>query len=236
MAAELAMILAIDSSTMNGSLALGKEGKLVCEINFQVPGSYSSILMPLIDELLKAYQVRLTDLKALAVALGPGSFTALRIGLATIKGLAYSSGTPVVGIPSLDSLAWNLWGQAGLICPLIDAKRGEVYSANYRFDNDKQEMTRLSCYQVLAPEKLAEQTAEEMFFTGDGLARCGSLLADLLGERARFAPQSDWLPRGRNLLALAWARVNTGDFDELSDLAPLYVRRSQAEVDKVQCQ
>jgi tRNA threonylcarbamoyladenosine biosynthesis protein TsaB len=228
------MILALDTSTMNGSLALAREEELLCEINFKVPRSYSNVLVPVIDELLKAYQLRLNDLNALVIGLGPGSFTALRVGLATVKGLAYSSGLPVVGIASLDALAWGVWASARLICPIIDAKKDEVYSANYRYNKDKQEIVRLSRYRVLSPRALADETGEEIVFTGDGLARYRSLLADRLGEQAQFAPKQDWLPRGRNLVGLAWPRVNSGDFDHLAALVPLYVRRSQAEVDKTQ--
>lgn len=223
------MILALDTSTLIGSLALAQEEEILCEINFQVPGSFSGSLMVLIDQVLRSYQVSLKEMKAFAVGLGPGSFTALRIGLATIKGLAYSVGKPILGIPTLDALAANLPLTPFLICPIIDAKKGEVYFSLYRWHNQKLGLERLAPYQVLPPDRLAEAIEKEVIFLGDGLVRYQARLSELLGVRVHFAPRALWLVRAGQLVPLALARLAKGEHDDLSALTPLYVRRSQAE-------
>ena len=225
------MLLALDSSTMTGSLALLKEREVLCEVIFKVNDSYSQSLLPLIDQMLKSYQVELTDLVAIAVALGPGSFTALRIGLATVKGLAMSAHLPVIGVPSLDALAWNLPYANYLVCPVIDARKKEVYTCLYRFDALKGDMNRLLEYQVLIPGKLIEHLREDVIFFGNGLKLYEEFFRQSLGPRAHFAPPSSHLPRASNVAALAYKRWSQGESDDISKLKPIYVRRSQAEGD-----
>lgn len=225
------MLLALDSSTMTGSLALVNEKEVLCEVIFKVKDSYSESLLPLIDQVLKSYQVELKEITALAVALGPGSFTALRIGLATVKGLAMSADLPVVGIPSLDAMAWNLPYVNYLLCPVIDARKKEVYTCLYRFDVFREEMERLLPYQVLIPEKIVQHLKEDVLLFGDGVERYGEFFRKSLGPRVHFGPSTSNLPRASNVAALAYKRLERGEKDDISQLAPLYVRRSQGEED-----
>src|SRR3712207_4927086 len=130
-------ILSIDSSTSSASCAILEDNKLLGEITLNDKKQHSVILMPLIDSLLKDLKLTINDIDAFAVSSGPGSFTGLRIGIATVKGLADGTGKPFVGISSLDGLAFNLAYSSGIICPIIDALRDNVYTALYSFEYGK---------------------------------------------------------------------------------------------------
>lgn len=223
------MLLSVDTSMRMGGVALGGDEGLLWEVTFRIAESYSQSLMMVIDQMMKGVGAERDEISGFAVALGPGSFTSLRIGLATVKGLAYSLRRPVAGIPTLDSLALSLPYSPYLICPIIDARRGEVYTCLYRFNPALEEMEALTPYQVLPPDRLAQKLEGEVIFTGDGVDRYGALLKEIMGKRAHFAPLACRAPRASNLIPIALRRLKEGKEDDLSRLAPLYIRRPQAQ-------
>ncbi|MBU0567397.1 tRNA (adenosine(37)-N6)-threonylcarbamoyltransferase complex dimerization subunit type 1 TsaB, partial [bacterium] len=169
------------------------------------------------------------QIDALVCAQGPGFFTSLRIGITTARMMAQVLGIPVVGIPTLDGLAFGLSSSKALICPILDARKSEVYVALYRMRGPGRELERLTDYLVLSPLKLARMIKEEVVFLGDGISLHKDILKENLGDLASFSLN---LPRASSLIQLAHKRLTTGDFSNYSSLLPLYLRPSYAEENK----
>jgi len=229
------LILAIDSSTPVAGVALLDEEKLIREefVNYKL--THSETLMPMVDRILQACERSLADLTALAVTIGPGSFTGLRIGLAAIKGLSLAARLPVVGVSTLDVIAHNIVCSDTLVCPLLNARRQEVYTAFY--DNRGLFPRRLSDEIACAPrdfayealQKAQEMGASRITLLGDGYYPYQDLLSDCLGDRLLTAPSHLMLPRASALGSLAIERAAREDFDEVMPMRPRYVRLSEAE-------
>jgi tRNA threonylcarbamoyladenosine biosynthesis protein TsaB len=225
-------ILAVETSTLTGGTALLEGDTVVAECRLSLAVTHSERLLPAVDHVLQASGLRLADVDALAVSVGPGSFTGLRIGLSTMKGLAFATGKPLCGIPTLDALAWGLPFAESPVCPILDAKKGEVYCALYRTAGGRLE--RLWDYRVVAPEALAAALAQEqpgpVVFLGDGATPFAPVLRRLLGDAARFAPPAQRLPSAVTVADLARAALERGESMDPAALAPLYLRRSEAEL------
>jgi tRNA threonylcarbamoyladenosine biosynthesis protein TsaB len=218
------LILGIDTSTLQAALALVEGDRLLAESRLPVRRGESERLLPAIDRLLDDSRVALADLGLVGVAIGPGSFTGLRIGLATAKGLALGTGLPVVGVPSLDALAWQVPWAATPVVPLLDARRGEVYAARFEVDPGG------------APGRASEDGAYDLeglaAFVGEGPALLVGPGADAwreaiaarMGGRVRLAPPGVVAPRGVASARLAAARLAAAGADPVERLAPRYVR------------
>ena len=126
-------ILGLDSSGLVASVAVAEEGNLLAEYTVNYKKTHSQTLLPMLDELVKMIELDLHTIDAIAIAMGPGSFTGLRIGSATAKGLGFALGKPLVEIPTVDGLAYNLWGSSDVVCPLMDARRNQTYTGLYEF-------------------------------------------------------------------------------------------------------
>lgn len=179
-------------------------------------------VLSLIDEVLDAAGLRLKDLDRLAVSIGPGSFTGLRIGLATIKGLALGCNLPVAGVPTLEAFARALAPRPGTIWPLLDARRGELYAAAYRWRDGQ--LDEVSAPAAVVPADLAGGLGSPCTLIGDG----GDAYADLWpnGDHIERIPLADLAPNGAIVAALGATLTNT----PLDELEPRYCRRSEAEV------
>jgi len=224
--------LAVETSTLTGAVALLDGEAVVAECRVNVAVTHSERLLTTVDWLLSAAGWRLGDLAGLAVAIGPGSFTGLRIGMSTMKSLAFATGRPLVGVPTLDALAWTLPFAGLLVCPILDAKKGEVYTALYRTDAGRLE--RLWEYRALAPEALAAelraQGAPPVVFLGDGVGPYAVTLDRALGRAARFAPPSHRAISALTVAELGRRALLAGEAADPAALVPLYVRRSEAEL------
>ncbi|UCC66676.1 MAG: tRNA (adenosine(37)-N6)-threonylcarbamoyltransferase complex dimerization subunit type 1 TsaB [Deltaproteobacteria bacterium] len=224
------MIVGIDTSTSCGSLGLIDGDQVVAEYSLHRRETHSARLIPSIQTLLKGAKLDLQDIDGLAVALGPGSFTGLRVGLSTVKGLALAAKKPVVGIPTLDALAHNLPFAPYLICPILDARKGEVYTALYK-DEGGGRVKKLTPYQSLPPSVMLEEIpAQETIFLGDGVRLYGELIKERLGDRAFFAPSHLMHLRGTTVAELGMKRIMAGEKADTSSLVPIYVRASDAEI------
>ena len=228
-------ILAIETSTYSGSIAvLGDEG-LLGEYFFNVGPSHTEKLVPSIDWLMSELGMNRADLTGVVVSLGPGSFTALRVGISTAKGICFSLGIPLVGASSLKTLAMNLPFVPYNICPVIDARKGEVFTALFRSHNGKLE--RLREDMVISPEGLAEIIKEKTIFIGDGALLYRDFLEDNLRGDIMFSPLNINFPKA-SCAALSEIgkfkedRDNKYERDELMNLAPHYLRKSEAEISK----
>lgn len=222
------VVLGIESSGMHGGVALVGEAGAIGEYTLNIEATYSERLLPAVDRLLADAGLSMAGVEGIAVAVGPGSFTGLRIGLSTAKGLAWAAGLPLVGVPTLRARAWSLPFCRLAICPILDARKGEVYCALFRWEDRSLVQTMEDS--ALAPEALVARIAEPTLFVGDGVAVHGPLLARGLGPRAVFPSMAVAGPRPAAVAALGRERLLQGDRDEPASLVPRYIRPSEAEL------
>lgn len=217
------LILGVDSATQVAGVAIIDDHQLLAESFFNTRKNHSQRLLPMIANLIAGAGLELADLDGLAVAIGPGSFTGLRIGLATVKGLAHAGQKPLVGIPTLDSLAWNAWEVPGLVCPVLSARRQEVYTALYRWQEG--ELCRITPYQAIDPASLVnslQSYAMPVYFLGDGVVPYWEVW-QRMGDRARCLPLVNTWPRAAQIASLGWKRFQSGETDDLIQLKPFYL-------------
>ena len=224
------VLLALETATMCGSVAIVTGSRCVAEISLQTGETHSRRLLAGIDRLLQETAVTWTDIDGIAVSLGPGSFTGLRIGLATAKGLAMSAGVKLIGIGTLDGLAAQLFGAGDiLICPVLDARKKEVYCAFYRCD--PQGMPKLQGeYQVMAPEILCGKIAGPVIMLGDGTSVYGDLFREKLAAGLMVPPAGAYFPRAASIGMLALDKWQKKEFLEPATAEPIYIRPSEAEL------
>jgi tRNA threonylcarbamoyladenosine biosynthesis protein TsaB len=196
-----------------------------------ISATHNQRLLPGIDRILTDADWTLEDLDAMAVSLGPGSFTGLRIGLSVAKGLAWATGKPLAGVPTLDALAANVPLAPYPIYPVLDARKGEIYTALYRMGN-KQVPARLTPYMTIKPEKLANLISEETVLVGDALLRYGEYLTGKLGDRLHQVPPHLNVVYASSVAWLAWQKLRRGMHEDISSCTPLYVRPSEAELNR----
>lgn len=229
-----APILSIETATNCCSVALTvggfNDGRLLGMQRFDSGVSHSRRLLESIDQLLKNLALSLADIAAIAVGTGPGSFTGLRIGMATAKGLAHGMSLPLIGVSSLDSVAVSVYSER-LICVVMDARKKEVYCCFYRC-SPGQVAGRCSEVMVIDPGRLAEQIGEPVTMAGDGLHVYNDLFKQELGERAETRP---WIssPSADNIGFLAAAKLAAQDVLDLDTAKPDYVRSSDAQLSLV---
>ncbi|GFP77314.1 tRNA (adenosine(37)-N6)-threonylcarbamoyltransferase complex dimerization subunit type 1 TsaB [Clostridium fungisolvens] len=222
------IVLSIDSSSSSATVALVSNSSVVSEINITDKKQHSEILMTMIDSALKLSNLSINDIDGYVVSKGPGSFTGLRIGMATIKGLSLGSKKPTLSISNLDGLAYNVITHNGIICPIMDALRGNVYTALYK--NVSGNLERLTDYMILSIDELINRFKEEsdsVIFVGDGTEKHLETLKTSLAN-AVFAPPHLNYARASTLGLLGINLLEQGICDE-KDTAPFYLRKSQAE-------
>ena len=221
-------LLTLDTASEAGSAAVSRGETLLGEIFFSSGQTHSDRLLRSVSLLLDNVGMDLASVDAFAVSLGPGSFTGLRVGVATVKGLALASGRPVVGVSSLRTLAMQAPFARHPVCALLDARKKEVYAGLYRWEEDFPVPLREET--VLSPERLLETLEEEVLFAGSGAAAYRSLIIRRLGARAHFTPWPLQSPRAGLAAALALADLRQGRTVPLAQLSPHYIRRSEAEI------
>ncbi|RII26615.1 MAG: tRNA (adenosine(37)-N6)-threonylcarbamoyltransferase complex dimerization subunit type 1 TsaB [Geobacter sp.] len=224
-------LLTIDTSTNTCSVALSCDGRLVGEYLLEMQRTLSERLLAGVELLLEGAGMDVKELDGFGVALGPGSFTGLRIGIATVKGLALSTGKPVAGFSSLAMLAQNLPWAEFPVCPMFDARKKEIYTALYRCCEVPKPVIP-DC--VLSPELFLDRLDGPVIFVGDGAIRYREIIESRLGDRALFAPASATQPRASAGAVLAEAGFARGRAVLPGALAPLYIRPSEAELARLQ--
>ena len=222
-------ILSLDSATESATCAILDDKAILGEITFNYKKQHSLILMPMIDELFNNTGMTISDIDAFVASKGPGSFTGLRIGMATIKGLSQGTEKPFVTVSTLDSLAYNLAYTDGIICPILDALRDNVYTALYTFNNC--ELTRISDYINISVDELIDLLKEKnsnISFVGDGVPKFREKLLTHLPV-ARFAPAHLNLAKASSLGELGLNLLSNGIEDDIYASVPIYLRKPQAE-------
>ena len=186
-------ILALDSSGLVASVAVVEDNQLLAEYTVNYKKTHSQTLLPMLDEIAKMIELDLETIDAIAVAAGPGSFTGLRIGSATAKGLGLALKKPLIPVPTVDALAYNLYDSTGVICPMMDARRGQVYTGIYEFDGN--ELRVLEDQMAVSIEELGEKLKQynrPVVFLGDGVPVFRKrLVTEIMPESdLHFAPAS----------------------------------------------
>lgn len=222
-------ILALETATIAGSVAVIDDNKgLIGEIKADVKIAHSERLMSSVEWLLRSSGISIEEIDAFAVSIGPGSFTGLRIGLSTAKGLSYATGKPIVPVPTLDAFAASLPFCSHLICPMLDARKNEVYAGLYKWKGG-------SCCNILPvtamnPGELLKQIREPVVLTGNATSTYKKLIADILKMNAVFAPASKMSPSASTVAEIAIEKINQGITTDPVSLTPFYIRRSEAEI------
>jgi tRNA threonylcarbamoyladenosine biosynthesis protein TsaB len=220
-------LLIIDTSTSTCSVALTKNAELLAEYLLDSDITLSEQLLKNLDCILRSAGLVMDALDGIGVALGPGSFTGLRVGAATVKGLALATNKPVVGFSSLAMLAMNLPLAAYPVCPMLDARKKEVYTALYRC-GELPEVIISDC--VSSPAVFLDRITATTIFAGSGALKYRDLITAQLGEKAIFAPPQCHRPRASVGALLAHNAFLRGEAVPLSALNPVYIRPSEAEI------
>ncbi|MEG0379736.1 MAG: tRNA (adenosine(37)-N6)-threonylcarbamoyltransferase complex dimerization subunit type 1 TsaB [Eubacterium sp.] len=227
-------VLTVDTATIVATAAVVDENKLICEtiVNFQK--KHSEKLMPAIDHMLKDAGLTIQDMDAFGIVCGPGSFTGLRIGMATVKGFAQALGKPVVSISTLEALAYNLPYSEGIICPILDAQRSQVYTGIYTYNEEEGLKAELSdsVLEVEALIGILENYADgPIYLLGDGVPRFYETIVNALPGIIKVKPHLS-MNRASSAGALAVERALGGEFQDYKEVAPVYIRPSYAEEQK----
>lgn len=220
-------ILGIDTSTPIGSVALIDDENIVAEHTLNIVQAHSSRLMPAIDTVLKWGEITPHELDGCVVGIGPGSFTGIRIGVATAKSLCYAVDKPIVGVSTLEALAYNLRWSDGVICPILDARRSEIYGGIFQGGIQWKRISDDLCLSIDAfLDELDSRISSDAppIFVGDGLATYGEAIQERLGETVSFADAIFNVPRGSTIAKLGAQRLSRGDTDSYWTLVPNYVR------------
>jgi tRNA threonylcarbamoyladenosine biosynthesis protein TsaB len=221
-------ILAVDTATKICSVAMIDDGSLLVELTTGRNETHSKHLLEIIITVIAMSGLEVSDVDGFAVTIGPGSFTGLRIGISTIKGLAFAGDKPVVGISSLDALAWQCAHSAYLICSILDARKAEVYFCRYRFKNG--ELKKEGIEQVATPPEAVLGIREPCIFVGNGAQMYQEIISAELGEFAYFAPLGQHTIRASSVAYLSMNRFSKNDTDDVASLVPFYIRKSDAEL------
>lgn len=230
-------ILALDSSGLVASVAIVTEDAVLAEYTVNYKKTHSQTLLPMLNEIVGMVELDLKEVDAIAIAAGPGSFTGLRIGSATAKGLGLAMNKPIVAVPTLDGLAYNLYGTKSIVCPMMDARRSQVYTGLYEFDH--KEFRVIKEQTAVAVEEILEeinQLGREVVFLGDGAAVNQELICEKTKVEYSFAPIHMNRQRAGAVGAIGLELFKKGQVESADRHEPVYLRVSQAERERAERQ
>lgn len=233
-------ILAVDSSGNTASVAVYIDGVITSVNSVNNNKTHSQTLLPMIENVMAQACVNVSELDAVAAAEGPGSFTGLRIGASTVKGIAFAVGIPVIPVSTLAALAYNFAGMDGIICPVMDARRGQVYSAAYTFEGDgKDIINELYGPRALAMDEVLDilcrnHSGEKVIFLGDGVPVHGNRICEAMKDRAFIALAHQRFQSAASVAMLAAGLYDAGKYVDGAGFEPVYLRLSQAERERLE--
>lgn len=230
-------ILGLDSSGLAASVAIVEDGNLLGEYTVNYKKTHSQTLLPMLDEVARMIELDLGTVDAIAVAGGPGSFTGLRIGSATAKGLGLALDKPIISVPTVHALAYNLAGHRDLVCPLMDARRKQAYTGIFRFDGNRMETVREQC--AAGIDEVCgwlNGAGEPVVFLGDGVPVFSDDIRSMLTVPFLFAPAHLNRQRAGAVAALGLVYFTEGRYGTAAEHTPDYLRLSQAERERAERQ
>lgn len=225
-------IIGIDSSGLVASVAYLEDGIIKGNLSVNYQKTHSQTLLPMLDELVRTLDIELKNIDCIAVANGPGSFTGLRIGVATVKGLGLSIKKDLVGVSTLEALAINWQGVSGVVCPIMDARRSQVYTAVYKFNDNLPESSVVVEPDSMMIEDLCtklESIGEKVYFTGDGVPVYRKYIEENLKVPFVFPTAANMYQNAANVAILGEYYASKGFVTKACDLTPVYLRKPQAE-------
>lgn len=223
-------ILAIDSSSMVATVAITTDGILNAEYTINHKKTHSQTLLPMIAEIVKMIEIDMDSIDAIAITGGPGSYTGLRIGSATAKGIGLALNKPIINVPTMDALAYNLYSSRYVICPIMDARRGQVYTGIYKFDETEMKTIKPQCIMMIDELiKELDTIKEPVMFLGDGVDVHKQLIDDTMGTKHYYAPASMNRHKASTLSSIAETYYKNGKMETAKEHKPEYLRLSQAE-------
>lgn len=233
----MAKILGIESASLTASVAIAEGDILLAEYTVNYKKTHSQTLLPMLDEIVKMTELDLDEIDGIGVAAGPGSFTGLRIGSATAKGLGLALGKPLIAVPTLEGLACNLWGTERIVCPIMDARRGQVYTGIYEFRQGR--LAVIEDQMAVSIEELGEKLksyGRSVVFLGDGVPvhRQALLERIMAGCDIAFAPANMNRQRASSVGSLALRYYREGRMETAAEHKPEYLRVSQAERERAE--
>lgn len=223
-------VLSIDTSSVVATCAVLDENKILGEYSLNQNVTHSENLVPMIKEIMDGLNLKVNDIDIFAASVGPGSFTGLRIGIATIKSLAHVVDKPVVGVSTLEALAFNIPYFSGILVPIIDARRNRVFSGIYRWKDNK--LINIKSPSPLELDELISTLKsydEKILFNGDGTLVYKDKIMEKLNGRVYFSPISTNMPRASSVGELAIIKAKEGKTESYFELVPQYLRESQAQ-------
>ena len=225
-------ILSVDSSATVASVALSEGGRLLAEYTLNNKNTHSETLLPMIESLLSFFSMEISDVDLFAVSTGPGSFTGVRIGTATVKGLAFASDKPCVGVSTLEAIAYNLRFHKGIVCPVMNARRSQVYTAIFRSDGEKLErLTEDLAISIAELDGMLAEYNEETVLAGDGYDIC---IGGFEKTTVRPVPERLRHQSAFSVAEAALAAYESGKYCSDAELGVEYLRPSQAERERAE--
>ncbi len=228
-------ILALDSSGLVASVAILEDDNLIAEYTVNYKKTHSQTLLPMLEEIVRMTDTDLNSVDVIAVAKGPGSFTGLRIGSATVKGLGLALNKPIVGIPTVEGLAMNLYDTDGVICPLMDARRNQVYTGIYKFQNHVLQVVKdqvpLDIDEII---EALNTIGQKVIFLGDGVPVYRDVIEQRMEVPYSFAPAHMNKQRAGAIGVRAFEYYKQGCYTNAADFEPDYLRLSQAERERME--
>jgi tRNA threonylcarbamoyladenosine biosynthesis protein TsaB len=221
-------LLAVETATMMGGAAIMEDDRLVAETRLNIKTTHSERLLREIDSALSGASMKIDDIDVFGISIGPGSFTGLRVGLSAVKGLVYATGKRLVTASTLEALAWNMAFSGCDVCPMLDARRKEVYAALFRWNG--------SGFDRVAPEgaysagRLLEKIEGKTVFIGEGALLYRDFISEAMGGAALFGPPQHMIPSPACVAYLCMNKARAGLFTDPVAAAPAYHRRSEAEI------
>ena len=222
-------VLGIESSSLVASVAIVTDGILTAEYTVNLKKTHSQTLLPMIDEVIRMLEIELDTIDAIAVSGGPGSFTGLRIGSATAKGLGLAMKKPLIHVPTVDAMAYNLYGTDALICPIMDARRNQVYTGIYRFEREFETVMDQDAMDMGELIGKLNGMGERVIFLGDGVPVYEKQIAEKMTVPYDLAPAHVNRQRAASVAALGAVYFAEGKTETAMEHKPDYLRKSQAE-------